>query len=349
MLAARIYGPRDVRLEEIPEPEPRHGEVVIKIKAALTCGTDAKVYEAGGHPRMITPPATFGHEFSGIISDVGVGVEVFEKGMRAVAANSAPCGRCFYCRIGRESMCGDLLFINGAYAQYILIPERVVKKNLLKLPDDVSFKEACLVEPLACVIHGVEESGIRIGDTVAINGAGPIGLMYVRMAKLKGGRVIATDCLKERLDIAKNMGADETVDITETKDSVAKVRSLTPGDRGADVVIEASGVPEVWEKSVEMARPGGIVNLFGGCRPGSKMTIDTTRFHYNELTVKAVFHHTPYYVRLALEMIRRKAAGAEFLITHEFPLERLQDALNMITSRQGIKIAIIPPENQKAK
>jgi L-iditol 2-dehydrogenase len=344
MLAARIYGPCDVRLEEMPEPEPGYGEVVIKIKAALTCGTDAKVYKAGGHPRMITLPATFGHEFSGLISDAGKGVEGFEKGMRVVAANSAPCGRCFYCRMSRESMCEDLLFINGAYAQYILIPERVVKKNLLNLPQDVSFKEACLVEPLACVIHGVEESGIRIGDTVAINGTGPIGLMYVRMAKLKGSRVIATDCLKERLKIAENMGADETVNVAETKDAVAKVRSLTPGGRGADVVIEASGVPEVWEKSVEMARPGGIVNLFGGCRPGSKMTIDTTHFHYNELTIKAIFHHTPFYVRLALEMIRRKAAGAEFLITHEFPLEKLQEALNMLASGQGIKIAIIPPD-----
>lgn len=344
MLAAVLYGPGDVRLEQIPEPELRPGEILVKIKAALTCGTDAKVYERGGHPRMIVPPATFGHEFSGIISKVGEGVTRFSKGMRVVAANSAPCGRCFYCHIGRESLCEDLLFINGAYAQYILIPKRIVEENLLEIPKKTSFKEACLVEPLACVIHGVEESCISRGDTVIVNGAGPIGLMYAGVLKLKGARVISADCYAHRLNVAKEMGADKVVDVTQVKDTVLTVRALTPQGRGADVVIEAAGLPQVWEQSIKMVRRGGVVNLFGGCKPGTTINVETGLLHYSELTLKAIFHHTPHYIRCALEMIGRKEIKTDLLITHEFPLEKLQDALGMIVSKQGIKIAIIPPE-----
>lgn len=343
MLAAVLYGPRDVRLEYRPRPGVGPGEVLVKIKAALTCGTDAKVYSRGGHPRMIIPPAVFGHEFSGVIEETGKGVKGFKPGDKVVAANSAPCGKCFYCKLGRESLCEDLLFINGAYAQYILIPKRIVEKNLLHLPEGVSFKEGCLVEPLACVIHGLEESGICLGDTVVVNGAGPIGLMYVALAKLKGARVISTDVQDFRLKMARKIGADEIIKVNEVEDTVKAVLKLTPGGRGADVVIEATGVPEVWEKSIEMVRPAGIVNLFGGCKPGSKISLDTTRFHYGEQTLKAVFHHTPHYVRLALEMIRRKAIKHHLLITHELPLKKLPLALEMITSQQGIKIAVIPP------
>ena len=344
MLAAVLYGPGDVRLEQISTGETRPGEVLVKIKAALTCGTDAKVYKRGGHPRMIVPPATFGHEFSGIISEIGKGVVGFHKGMRVVAANSAPCGKCFYCCLGRESMCEDLLFINGAYAQYILIPQRIVEQNLLEIPEEISFKQACLVEPLACVIHGVEESEVSNGDTAVVNGAGPIGLMYAGILKLKGARVISTDCCADRLDVAKKMGAEQVVDVTSVKDTVETVRGLTPNGRGADIVIEATGIPDVWEKSIKMVRRGGVVNLFGGCKPGSTINLDTGLLHYSELTLKAIFHHTPHYVRQALEVIRKKEIKADLLITHEFPLDKLQEALGMITSKQGIKIAIIPPE-----
>jgi len=344
MLAAVLYGPGDVRLKQISQPEVGPGEVLVKIKVALTCGTDSKVYKRGGHPRMIVPPATFGHEFSGIISDVGKGVAKFRKGMRVVAANSAPCGKCFYCHIDRESMCEDLLFINGAYAQYILIPKRIVEQNLLEIPEEIPFKEASLVEPLACVIHGLEESGVSKGDTVVVNGAGPIGLMYAGALKLKGARVISTDCHTHRLNVAKEMGADEVIDVSAVKDSVEKVRGLTAQGRGADVVIEATGVPEVWETSIKMVRRGGIVNLFGGCKPGTTINLDTALLHYSELTLKAIFHHTPHYVRQAFEIIRKKEIKAGLLITDEFPLDRLQEALDKICAKEGIKIAIIPPE-----
>ncbi len=211
MRAAVLYGPEDVRMEDIPVPQSGRGELLIRVKAALTCGTDAKVFRRGGHPTMIRPPSPFGHEFAGTVEEVGEGVEWFKPGMRVVAANSAPCGLCRYCRLGRESLCNDIIYINGAYAEYIKLPERIVMKNTHEIPEHVSFQHAALVEPLACVLHGIEESDVHVGDTVVVNGAGPIGLMFVRLAKLRGARVIATDVLEERLAAAQRLGADEVV------------------------------------------------------------------------------------------------------------------------------------------
>ena len=328
-------------MEDVPVPEVGPGEVLVQIKAALTCGTDAKVYLRGGHPRMIKPPAVFGHEFSGVVAKVGKGVSCFQQGMRVVAANSAPCNSCFYCKIGRESLCENLLFINGAYAEYVKIPEPIVKQNLLEIPDGVSFKEAALVEPLACALHGIEESGIKLGDTVVINGAGPIGLLFLQLAKLKGARVIVTDKEAQRLSIAKECGVDEVVDISQTQDTVKVVRELTEEGRGVDVAIEAVGIPEVWEATMAMARKGGVVNLFGGCAPGTSIKLDTKVFHYCELTLKGVFHHTPAYVKKALDLIARRALNSAALITQEMPLSQLPRALEMIVNHEGMKTAIV--------
>jgi L-iditol 2-dehydrogenase len=340
MKGAILYGPKDVRLEEVEVPEIGPEEILVEIKAALTCGTDAKVYLQGGHPRMIKPPALFGHEFSGLIAQVGSKVKNFKKGMRVVAANSAPCNHCFYCKIGRQSLCENLLFINGAYAQYIKIPEVVVKQNLLKIPESTSFKEAALVEPLACVLHGVDSLGVKLGDTVAVNGAGPIGLLFIQLLKLRGARVIVSDKKKERLDVAKNLGADEMIDIS--KGEAQEVRKLTEQGRGVDIAIEAVGNPSVWENTIKMVRKGGTALLFGGCPPGTTINLDTELLHYSEITIKGVFHHTPYYVEKALELITRRDIDVNALITGELPLERLSKALEMIINHKGIKTAVIP-------
>lgn len=340
MKGALLYGPKDVRLEKVEIPEIGPEEVLLEIKAALTCGTDAKVYLRGGHPRMIKPPALFGHEFSGVIAQIGSEVEDFEKGMRAVAANSAPCNQCFYCKIGRQSLCENLLFINGAYAQYIKIPEAVVKQNLLKIPQSISFKEAALVEPLACVLHAVESVGIRPGDRVAVNGAGPIGLLFIQLLKLRGARVIVSDKKRERLDGAKKLGADEVVDLG--KDQPQEVREFTERGRGVDLAVEAVGNPSVWEKTVKMVRKGGTALLFGGCPPGTTVNLDTELLHYSEITLKGVFHHTPYYVEKSLDLIVGKEIEANALITGELPLARLSQALEMIINHEGIKTAVIP-------
>ena len=342
MRAAVLYGSEDVRMEEIPVPDIGAGDVLVKIGAALTCGTDAKVFKRGGHPRMIKPPAPFGHEFAGTVAAVGADVEGFEPGMRVVAANSAPCGACRYCKMDRESLCDDVLYINGAYAEYIAIPERIVRKNLLPIPDNLPFAHAALVEPLACVAHGVAESRIRSGETVVVNGAGPIGLFFVKLAKLRGAHVIATDLYEDRLTVARNLGADQYVKASESADTVEAVRGLTCRSEGADVAVDATGLPPLWEAAARMVRKGGRVNLFGGCKPGTTFTLDTRLIHYDELTVFGVYHHTPQFVREALGLLADGRMQPEEFVTRELPLERVHEALQLIINRDGVKTAVVP-------
>jgi L-iditol 2-dehydrogenase len=343
MTAAVLYGKEDVKIEKVPIPRVGEGEVLIKVQVALTCGTDLKVYQRGYHARMIVPPALFGHELAGTIEEVGPGVRGFRKGQRVVALNSAPCGMCFYCSKHQENLCQDLLFNNGAYAEYIKIPRRIVETNMLAIPANVSFEEAAMVEPLACVLRGLHETSVEIGDTVTVIGGGPVGLMFIQVAKLTGCNVIAVMKRDSQVEFAKRLGADEVIQITQVQDVVEAVRAITPERRGADVVIEAVGRPEAWESAIEMVRKGGTVNLFGGCATGTKVQLDTNRLHYSEVTIKATFHHTPETVRKAFSLItEKKIKGADY-ITGEAPLSRLQHVLRHMLNRNGdIKTAIIP-------
>jgi L-iditol 2-dehydrogenase len=343
MTAAVLYGKEDVKIERVPIPTLEEGEILVKVQVALTCGTDLKVYQRGYHARMIVPPALFGHELAGVIEEVGPNVKGFKKGMRVVALNSAPCGACFYCSKHQENLCEDLLFNNGAYAEYIKIPRRIVESNVLAIPKHVSSEEAAMVEPLACVLRGLHETEMEIGDSVAVIGAGPIGLMFVQVAKLSGCNVISVVKRDEQVDAALHAGADDTVQITEVDDPVKAVRRLTPDNRGCDVVIEAVGRPQAWEWSIDMVRKGGTVNFFGGCASGTKVGLDTQRLHYNELTLKATFHHTPETVRKAFALITEKKIKGTDYITGEAPLSRLQQVLRHMLNRSGdIKTAIIP-------
>lgn len=346
MKAAVLYGAEDVRMEEIPVPKIGPGDVLLKIEAALTCGTDAKVYRRGGHPTMIKPPAPFGHEFAGIVAAVGNHVDEFKPGDRVVAANSAPCGRCRYCKMGRESLCNDILYINGAYAEYIAIPERVVNRNLLPIPRHLPFAHAALMEPLACVLHGVAESHIRPGDTVAVLGAGPIGLFFVKLCKMSGARVISVDVLDSRLQVATKLGADEVILATPETDVPAAVCALTLYGEGADVAIDATGSEKVWETALKTVRKGGLANLFGGCAPGTSIHVDTKLLHYSELTIKGVYHHTPYFVARALELLAAGSMQAREFITAEFPLSKVSEALRLILTQQGVKSAVLPGRSE---
>jgi L-iditol 2-dehydrogenase len=343
MTAAVLYGKEDVKIEKVPIPRVAPGEVLIKVQVALTCGTDLKVYQRGYHARMIVPPALFGHELAGIVEETGAGVRTFRPGMRVVALNSAPCQACFYCSKHQENLCEDLLFNNGAYAEYIKIPRRIVESNMLAIPSNVSYEEAAMVEPLACVLRGLHETNVEIGDTVVVIGGGPIGLMFVQVAKLAGCNVISVVKRDSQVSAAKRIGADDVVQITQVQDAVEAVRALSPERRGADVVIEAVGRPEAWEWSIDMVRKGGTVNFFGGCASGTKVNLDTNRLHYSEVTLKATFHHTPESVRKAFTLIaERKIRGADY-ITGEAPLSRLQQVLRHMLNRNGdIKTAIIP-------
>ncbi len=343
MTAAVLYGKEDIKIEKVPIPRVGEGEVLIKVQVALTCGTDLKVYQRGYHARMIVPPALFGHELAGVVHEVGANVKHFKKGMRVVALNSAPCQMCFYCSKHQENLCEDLLFNNGAYAEYIKIPRRIVETNMLAIPNQVSFEEAAMAEPLACVLRGLHETNVEIGDTAVIIGGGPIGLMFVQVAKLTGCNVIAVVKRDEQVTAAKRFGADEIVQIGDVEDPVEAVRALSPDGRGADVVVEAVGRPQAWEWAVDMVRKGGTVNFFGGCATGTRVALDTNRLHYSEITLKATFHHTPEAVRKAFALITEKKIRGTDYITGEAPLSRLQQVLRHMLNRNGdIKTAIIP-------
>jgi L-iditol 2-dehydrogenase len=343
MTAAVLYGKEDVQIETVDVPQIGRGDVLVRVRAALTCGTDVKVFRRGYHARMIVPPALFGHELGGDIVAMGKDVRGFKMGQRVVAANSAPCGACFYCEHNLENLCEDLLFNNGAYAEYIRIPERIVRRNMYEVPDHVSYQDAALVEPLACVLRGLEESGVRVGDTVAVIGLGPIGMMFVRLAKaVCNARVIAIGRRPQQLLRASRMGADETVLNCEGADVVGPVHEMT-GGRGADVVIEAVGLPEVWQLAIKLLRRGGVVNFFGGCPDGTNLSLDTNLLHYSELTCKASFHHTPALIRKALDLVSRGYVGAKDFVNHSEPLTNLLQVMQHLMSHNGhLKTAIIP-------
>ncbi len=343
MTAAVLYGKEDVQIETVDVPEIGRGDVLVRVRAALTCGTDVKVFRRGYHARMIVPPALFGHELGGDIVAMGRDVRGFKMGQRVVAANSAPCGTCFYCQHNQENLCDDLLFNNGAYAEYIRIPERIVRRNMYEVPDHVSYQDAALVEPLACVLRGLEESGVRAGDTIAVIGLGPIGMMFVRLAKsVCNARVIAIGRRPQQLLRASRMGADETVLNCDGADVVGPVHEMT-GGRGADVVIEAVGLPEVWQLAIKLLRRGGVVNFFGGCPDGTNLSLDTNLLHYSELTCKASFHHTPALIRKALDLVSRGYVGAKDFVNHSEPLTNLLQVMQHLMSHNGhLKTAIIP-------
>jgi L-iditol 2-dehydrogenase len=343
MTAAVLYGKENLQIETVDVPHLGPGDVLVRVRAALTCGTDVKVFKRGYHARMITPPALFGHELAGDIVAMGKKVKGFTVGQRVMAANSAPCGVCYYCRHDQENLCSDLVFNNGAYAEYIRIPERIVERNLHILENHVGYQDAALAEPLACVLRGLEESNLRPGDTIAILGLGPIGMMFVRLAKaVYGARVIAIGRRQPQLDRAARMGADELIVNVEGADVVSAVKKMTEG-RGADVVIEAVGLPELWQLATHLLRRGGVVNFFGGCATGTDVNLDTNLLHYSELTLKASFHHTPALIRKALETVGRGYVTAKDFVNGVEPLTNLLEVMQHLMSHNGhLKTAIIP-------
>ncbi len=343
MRAAVLYGKEDVRIERVPVPRPDAGEIVVRVHAALTCGTDLKTYRRGYHAKMLVPPALFGHELAGIVHEVGAGVDSFCPGMRVVALNSAPCGVCYWCKRGQENLCDTILFNNGAYAEYIRVPARIVDKNTLEIPGHLSFEHAALTEPLACVVRGLEESGAQLGDSMVVIGAGPIGLLFIHAAALAGVHVIAVVKRDEQVTAAKTLGAEHVLQIGEVQDPIAAVRALTQENRGVDIAIEAVALPETWQWAVDMVRRGGLVNFFGGPPAGTKVKLDTNQLHYNDITLKASFHHTPATCRRALELIANDSFKAREYITGRAQLGELASVFKRLTNRSNdIKTVILP-------
>ncbi len=342
MKAAVLHGKEEVRVEEITPPALQPGEIRLRIEAALTCGTDLKVFKRGYHAKMIVPPAVFGHELAGVVSEVGGGnggVATWKIGDRVVVANSAPCGGCFFCGNQQENLCEDLLFLNGAYAESIVVPARLVQKNLLRLKPETAFRDAALTEPLACVVQGVEDLKLRRGQNVLVLGAGPIGLMFVALAKNLGCHVTVAGRRAARLAIAKKLGAGQIIDIGDGAELVAKIRAAT--EMKFDAVIEAVGKPEAWEAAVQLVRKGGAVNFFGGCPSGTTVSLDTTLIHYSNLTLLASFHHTPRTIRRALGFIEAGVIRAADFVSGECPLTQLPELFkSMAAGNRAVKTLI---------
>ena len=343
MQAAVLHGREDVRIEQVPIPKAETGELVVRVGAALTCGTDLKVFRRGYHARMIVPPALFGHEMAGTVLEAGEGVTDYAPGDRVVALNSAPCGKCYFCLRDQENLCDDLLFNNGAYAEFIRIPARIVAKNTLHVPDHVPLEHAALTEPLACAVHGFEDSRPRPGDTVAVIGGGPLGLMILHVAALAGYEVIAIVKHDGQVDAARQLGAAHVIQTTMVRKAIRETRALTPRNRGVDIAIEAVGVPETWAEALELVRKGGTVNFFGGCAVGTHVSLDTNRIHYSDITLRATFHHTPAICRSALDLIACGRFQAGAFITGHAHLYELNRVFEKLMNRGSeIKTAIVP-------
>jgi len=338
LLAALLYGQEDLRLEQVPDPTPEAGEVVIQVEAATTCGTDLKVWRRGGHAKMLTPPTLFGHEGAGRIVAVGAGVTNWRVGDRVVANNSAPCMKCFFCQRQEYSLCPHLTWNNGTFAEYLKIPAPIVEHNLLLVPKHLPLVLAAMTEPLACVLHGISRSGVEPHDKVVVLGDGAIGLMFVAVLA-KYTEVILWGGNNQRLEIGKKLGAAKTFNYHQVTDIANTVRELTAG-WGADVVIEATGVPSVWETAIACGRPGATINLFGGCPRDTTISVNTEQLHYSELTLKGVFHNTPEYVKAALSLIASGTIPFDLLISEHRPLQDLEQVFMDMKARKVIKVAM---------
>lgn len=340
MRAVLFYGPKEIRLVDVPILQPGPGEVLLKIGAALTCGTDFKAYRQG-HPILLGElPSPFGHELAGTVSAVGPGVDRFKPGDRVVAANSAPCDRCFFCRLGQNQLCDHLKLHNGAYAQYNLVPAQIVKHNLYHLSDDLDFAQAALSEPLACAIHAVDALHVRAGETVAIIGAGPMALLLLQALSAHGAQSVVIGRGPENLRKAREAGAVEALSHLE-HDPVAAMRGLT-GGRGADCVFEAVGTSETWQTALKMVRKGGRVCLFGGCAAETLVPIDAHRIHYEQISLHGVFHHTPKHFAAALDLLERGMVRTNRLITDSIPLSEVPSFFDLRHEQSNPKVAVIP-------
>jgi L-iditol 2-dehydrogenase len=340
MKAQVFHGPGDLRFEDVPVPTPKRGEIVLKIEAALTCGTDVKTLRRG-HPVMIPHvPTVFGHEFAGTVSAVGAGVRRVREGDRVVAANSAPCGNCRLCVAGRPNLCEDLLFVNGAYGEFIALPPRLVARNVVPLGPALPASRAAFAEPLACAILGVQRARVEVGHTVAIFGHGPLGCLLAMVAASEKARVIIVGKAGLRLERVRALGLGQCIDAT-AGDVVFALHEAT-GGRGVDVAMDATGRPEVWEQAVTVTGRGGSVLFFGGCAPGTSIQLDTRRVHYEELTLVGAFHHTPDLIRRAVELLDAGAVVPDGLLTHRMTLEGVPAALELMTRGEALKVLIEP-------
>ncbi|MBM3123958.1 MAG: zinc-binding dehydrogenase [Chloroflexi bacterium] len=340
MRAAVYLGPEKIEIRSVPIPEPKTGELLVKVRAATTCGTDVKTY-LRGHPKF-PPPFIFGHEFGGEVVQIGAGVSGFREGMRVTANVFAECGECFYCIRRQGNLCENLIYNFGALGEYMILPASIVRRTTFEIPLHIPYAHAALLEPLVAVVHGWHKLAIQPGERVAIIGAGgPIGLMHLQLALHSGaGQVISIDRNPMRLEVARDLGATSVLNAREV-DTVTEVRKLTEG-YGADVVIECAGQEQTWEVSMEIVRRGGRVLWFGGLTAGTKVGVDAGRVHYGEIDLLNMHGGTAKDARAAFDLIVSGAVKTRPLLTGELPLEKVELALQRMIAGQAVKMVIHP-------
>ena len=341
MHAVFLLSPGHLAYQQLPIPQPGADEIVVKIGAALTCGTDLKAFRRG-HPKW-PMPTRFGHEYAGTVAACGSHVTAVREGDEVMLAPTGPCGSCFYCQRQQENLCTSLMetMVLGGYAEYLTIPARVVRTNLFLKPATLSFAEAALLEPLSCVTFGLQQAKLRPDDTAIVIGAGAIGLLHVVVLRALGvERVYVVARNAQRAQTARELGAYGIIPYA-AEEARAAILDISAG-RGADLVIECTAQPTVWEESLFFARPGGQVVLFGGCPAGTTVAFDTYLIHYDQVQVLSPFHFTPQAVRTSYELLAAGNIPTKKLISGTFALPQLSHVFDLLQQGEGIKYAVVP-------
>ena len=338
MRALILHGPGDLRLEDVPVPEPASGEVILAVERALTCATDAKILRQGAHPSIAPVPAPLGHEACGVVSAVGDGALGVSVGDLVVVANSAPCGECPPCAVGRPSLCEHITYLSGAYAEYLRVPAAIVSRNLLPVPGGLAPERAAMVEPLACAVRGVERVEAGEGDEVVVLGGGTQGTLIAGLLAVRGCVVTLCDPHEERRERAIRFGAARAMDAPRDAAAIDALRAAHGDGRGPSAVVEAVGRPDTWQAAVSIVRPGGEVLLYGGCAPGTTVTFPTFPLHYGELSIRGSYHHTPQAVRAALAQLAADDAPYGELLGEPITLDEVPGVL---TAGSGLKRPVI--------
>ncbi len=334
-----LVSPKAIELREEPVPAAQPGGIVVRVRAALTDGTDLKTYRRG-HPKM-PMPTRFGHEFAGDVASLAPGVTAFAVGDPVMCVHTAPCGQCSWCRNGQEELCEYLLLtmILGAYSDMIAVPQRVVERNCFHKPLDVGYAQAAFLEPLSCVVHSIELLAPAPGLTVAVIGNGGFGILHALLLQRRGVEALLFGRRPQRVTLARELGLQS---IDATASPIDDVIAERTGDHGVDAAIECTGSIEMWERAPSLVRRGGRVSFFAGLPAGARVSFDAARLHYDEVQLIAPFHFTPRDVRSAYELIASHALPLSGLISDTYSLDRIADAFHRLDTGDALKLLIEP-------
>lgn len=335
MRAAVFFTKNDIHIEDIPRPNIGPGELLIKVAAVGLCGSDIDkiIYEA------VPPGTVLGHEVVGTVAELGEGVENFRIGERIVVAHRAACEECHYCERGSYSKCSLFRSTNlhpGGFAEFVRIPEPNVRLAAFAIPDDISYERIVFTEPLACCVRAIERARLQPGDIVLLIGLGAIGLLFTQLVKLQGAKVLGSDLLEDRLELAEGFGAD--VIINPSLDPLEDVvREITEG-RGADTVLSTVASQPVLDQALSLVRDGGVIHFFAGRRGGLNVNLDLNQLYEREVGIITTYSSSPRALREAFRLIVEGEVRTAELISHRLPLSQVLDGVRMMARHEARKV-----------